>query len=165
MALKYTPKVGEVLECDFGEFLSPPPKPIHDGLIPPEIRKRRLAIVLNGRLPNGCVLVVPVSSSENTNAEIRGFHIRLATELFPVTSFYDERERWALAECITHVSKSRLSQIKERGVPLPSYLPREKVAEIQKAVIKTISASALLNSVGQGQTPDTSCPTKGENEV
>ena len=71
-------------------------------------------------------------------------HVHLATELFAVTSFYDKRERWALAECITHVSKDRLSQIKERGAPIPTYLPREKVTEIQKAVIKTISATGLL---------------------
>jgi len=144
MALTYTPKVGEVLECDFGEFLQPPPKPVYNGLMAPEIRKRRMVVVLNGRLPNGCTLVVPISSSLNKNAVDRGFHVPLATELFTVTSFYDRRDRWALAECITHVSKDRLSQIKERGAPIATYLPREKVTEIQKAIIKTISAVALL---------------------
>jgi len=144
MALTYTPKVGEVLECDFGEFLQPAIKPVYNALMPPEIRKRRMVVVLNGRLPNGCTLVVPISSSGNKNAVDRGMHVHLATELFAVTSFYDKRERWALAECITHVSKDRLSQIKERGAPIPTYLPREKVTEIQKAVIKTISATGLL---------------------
>lgn len=144
MALTYTPKVGEVLECDFGEFLQPPIHPIYNGLIPPEIRKRRMVVVLNGRLPNGCVLVVPISSKENKNAADRGIHLFLPTDLFPVTGFYDKRDRWALAECITHVSKDRLNRIKERGMPMATYLPREQVAKIQKAIIKTISAAGLL---------------------
>ncbi len=147
MALKYTPKVGEVLECEFGEFgelLERPPNPVYNGLIRPEIRKRRMVVVLNGRLPNGCTLVVPISSSRNPNAVERGMHVPLEQALFTVTSFYDQRERWALAECITHVSKNRLSQIKDRGAPIQSYLPRDVVTAIQKAIIKTIAASTLL---------------------
>ena len=46
MALTYTPKVGEVLECDFGEFLQPPMTPVYNALMPPEIRKRRMVVVL-----------------------------------------------------------------------------------------------------------------------
>ncbi|GFZ69074.1 hypothetical protein PSE10B_55960 [Pseudomonas amygdali pv. eriobotryae] len=144
MALTYTPRVGEVLECDFGEFLQPPLKPVYNGLMAPEIRKRRMVVVLNGRLPNGCTMVVPISSSGNPNAVQRGMHVFLEPALFKVTSFYDRRDRWVLAECITHVSKDRLSQIKERGAPIPTFLPREKVAAIQKAIIKTIAASGLL---------------------
>lgn len=144
MALTYTPKVGEVLECNFGEFLQPPLNPVYDGLISPEIRKRRMVVVLNGRLPNGCTLVVPISSHLNPNAVQRGIHVLLEQALFTVTSFYDQRDRWALAECITHVSKDRLSQIKDRGARIPTFLPRDKVTAIQKAIIKTIAASALL---------------------
>ena len=146
MGLLYTPKVGEVLECDFGDFSQPPVAPIYNGLISPEIRKRRMVVVLNGRLPNGCTLVVPISSSGNKNAVDRGVHVSVPCELFTITSFYDTRERWALAECITHVSKDRLSQIKDRGKPIPTYLPRPKVTEIQRAVIKAISAAALLET-------------------
>lgn len=144
MALTYTPKVGEVLECDFGEFINPPLNPPYDGLMSPEIRKKRMVVVLNGRLPNGCTLVVPISSSGNPNAVQRGIHVPLEPALFAVTSFYDTRERWALAECITHVSKDRLNQIKERGAPIPTYLPPGKVTAIQRAVIKTMAASSLL---------------------
>lgn len=144
MALNYTPKVGEVLECDFGEFLVPPLQPIFNALVPPEIRKRRMVLVLNGRLPNGCTLVVPISSTNNPNAVQRGIHVNLPPALFTVTNFYDARDRWALAECITHVSKDRLFQIKDRGVPIPTHLPRDKVTEVQKAVIKTMSAASLL---------------------
>ncbi|MBI6669646.1 hypothetical protein B1F77_16220 [Pseudomonas syringae] len=144
MALTYTPKVGEVLECDFGDFVQPPLKPVYNGLMTPEIRKRRMVVVLNGRLPNGCTMVVPISSSGNPNAVQRGMHVFLDPALFTITSFYDKRNRWALAECITHVSKDRLSQIKDRGAPIPTFLPRDKVIAIQKAVIKAIAASVLL---------------------
>tara|TARA_R110000868_G_scaffold411714_2_gene707925 strand:+ start:2291 stop:2764 length:474 start_codon:yes stop_codon:yes gene_type:complete len=153
MALTYTPKVGEVLECDFGDALNPPIKPIYNALILPEIRKRRMVVVLNGRLPNGCTLVVPISSSGNPNAVSRGVHVFLEPSLFPITRFYDKRDRWALAECITHVSKDRLSQIKEAGASIPTYLPREKVTAIQKAIIQTISATSLLTPAQPAQAP------------
>lgn len=145
MSLNYKPKVGEVVECDFGDFLDPPPTPPNNGLMRPEIRKRRMVVVLNGRLPNGCVLVVPISSSEHPDALHRGLHVPLEPNLFTVTSFYDRRDRWALAECITHVSKDRLHKIRAAGgAPVNSYLPREKVATIQRAVIKAMSAACLL---------------------
>jgi len=124
--------------------MQPPVVPAVNALMPPEIRKRRLVVVLNGKLPNGGTLVVPISSSGNPGAVSRGVHVLLTTDLFPVTSFYDKCDRWALAECITHVSKSRLSQIRDKGKPMPTYLPRDKVADVQKAVVKTISASVLL---------------------
>lgn len=156
MSLRYTPSVGEVLECNFGDF--PPMEPItsiddevilpppdFDRVMSPEIRKRRMVVVMNGRMPNGCVLVVPISSSGNIDAVNRGIHVALNQELFTVTHFYDERERWALAECITHVSKARLFQIKDRGAPLKTRLPRNIVMDIQKAVIKTISAQNLIS--------------------
>jgi len=144
MALTYSPRVGEVLECDFGEFIQPPIMPKYNGLIPNEIRKQRMVVVLNGKLPNGCCLVVPISSTGNQNSLARGFHVHLPTNLFSVTSFYDQRDRWAVAECTTHVSKERLFQIKEKGAPIATYLPNDIVTAVQKAVIKTISAAVLL---------------------
>ncbi|KPZ10967.1 hypothetical protein ALO40_200107 [Pseudomonas syringae pv. viburni] len=98
MALTYTPKVGEVLECDFGDFVKPPLKPVYNGLMTPEIRKRRMVVVLNGRLPNGCTMVVPISSSGNPNAVQRGMHVF-----------------WTL-----HSSLSRVFTISVIGGPLPS---------------------------------------------
>nr|CRY96832.1 hypothetical protein [uncultured prokaryote] len=144
MAITFTPNVGELIECDFGEFLTPPPNPIFDGIISPEIIKKRLVVVLNGRLPNECVLVVPISSSGNPNAVTRGFHVHLPTKLITVTKFYDRRDRWAIADCMTHVSKKRLFPIWNGPTLVKDYLPREVVTAIQKAAIKSLSASALL---------------------
>lgn len=143
-AIAFKPNVGELLECDFGEFLMPPLSPIYDGLIAPEIRKKRLVVVLSSSLPNGCCMVVPISSSGNKNAVDRGFHIYLPPALITVTQFYDKRDRWAIADCLTHVSRDRLFPIWNGQNLVKDYLPREVVTAIQKAAIKAISASALL---------------------
>ena len=52
--INYSPKVGEVLECDFGQFQYDPTTQLpltnnYNGRIPPEIVKRRMVIVLNGK--------------------------------------------------------------------------------------------------------------------
>ncbi|MNK14219.1 PemK-like protein [compost metagenome] len=144
MALRYQPKVGEVVECDFGQFPDPPITPPANGRIPNEMRKRRLALVLNGRLPNGCALVVPLSSSHNADAVTRGFHVLLPAALVPVTHAYDPRDRWAIAECITHVARARLHPLRDRNGPLTVYLPRDVVADIQRAVLRSCSGLSLL---------------------
>ena len=146
MVLLYSPKVGEVLECDFGDFVSPPLSPVFNGPIPNEICKKRMVIVLNGKLPNNCCLVVPVSSSGNPHSVQRGFHVHLPPELIKQTKFYDARDRWAICECVTHVSKQRLSVIKDAGVPVTSFLPNEVVTLIQMAMIKTLNGSALIKT-------------------
>ena len=144
MTLAYSPKVGEVLECDFGDFVTPPLNPIFNGLISPEMRKKRMVIVLNGKLPNGCCLVIPISSSGDANSVQRGFHVYLPPALLQQTNFYDKRDRWAIAECVTHVSKQRLNQIKDNGAVVTNMIPRDFVTQIQKAVIKTLSAATLI---------------------
>ena len=65
MAITYAPKVGEILECNFGQFeFTTGTENINDknynGRIPPEMVKRRMIVVLNGKLDSGC-LVVPIS--------------------------------------------------------------------------------------------------------
>lgn len=154
MAITFSPAVGEVIECDFGEFLNPPLNPIFDGLISPEIVKKRMVVVLNGRLPNECCLVIPISSSgNNKNAVDRGFHVHLPTNLFTVTRFYDRRDRWAITDCVTHVSKKRLFAIRNGSAVVKDILPREVVAKIQKAAIKSLNAAALITPVAPVAAP------------
>lgn len=144
VALHYRPKVGEVVECDFGQFPDPPITPPANGRIPNEMRKRRLSLVLNGRLPNGCVLVVPLSSSHNPDAVTRGFHVLLPSALIPLTHAYDPRDRWAIGECVTHVARSRLHPLRDRNGALSVYLPRTVVADVQRAVLRSCSGLSLL---------------------
>jgi uncharacterized protein YifN (PemK superfamily) len=145
MSINYNPKVGEILECDFGNFVSPPLHPIYNGLISPEIRKRRMVVVMNGKLPNSCCLVVPISSNFNLSAVERGFHIYLKPAIFDGTGFDDGfRNRWALSECITHVSKKRLFRTFNNQALVEKRLERELVSEIHRSIIKTVNAQSLL---------------------
>lgn len=146
MALQYSPKVGEIIECDFGIHRAPRLSPIFDGGLPNEMVKRRLVVVLNGKLPNGCCMVVPLSSKGSLTALQRGFHVPVPKEHIAVTTTWDARERWAIAECLAHVSKERLFQVKNQGAPVKSMLPSTLVALIQKAVIRTINANRLFEA-------------------
>lgn len=146
MTITYHPKVGEVLECAFGHFKELPDGTIDDrnfdGRIPPEMVKKRLVVILNGKLSGSC-LVVPISSSHDVGGVNRGFHVPLAPALFRVTDFYDYRDRWAKAELIQPVSMKRLYKLWDNGRPFDHYLPPPQVELIQRAVIKGISATRL----------------------
>lgn len=148
MAIKYHPKVGEVLECNFGQFKQPADgqsDPCNfDGRIPPEMIKQRMVVILNGRL-NGNCLVVPISSKKDIGRIGQGLHVPLAPGLFRITSFYDKRDRWAKAELIQSVSLKRLFKLRDDHSCFSHFLPRDKVTLIQRAVIKGISASILIN--------------------
>jgi uncharacterized protein YifN (PemK superfamily) len=151
MAISYNPKVGEVLECNFGELT-----PIGDdgiarrsnfnGRMPPEMVKQRMVVVLNGKLGDGC-LVVPISSTKNIKSIHGGVHVSLDPKLFKVTDFYDIRERWAKAEVVQQVSKKRLFKMRDKNGPFSLYMPPGVVVDIQKAVITAIKAKGLI--VGQ----------------
>lgn len=148
MAITYAPKVGEILECNFGQFeFSQGTTEIdyknYNGRIPPEMIKRRMVIILNGKLDAGC-LVVPVSSSKNIGYIQRGLHIPLDTSLFKVTDFYDERERWAKCDLVQLVSKKRLFKFIDNGQRFDQFVTRDSVTSIQKGVIKAINATSLV---------------------
>ena len=142
MSIKqYRPKVGEILECNYGVFAQ---KLDFNGHIPPEMIKRRMVVVLNGKL-NGLALVVPISSTENIKSIKLGHHIEVPSDLIKQTHFYDKRLRWAKADLIQAVSRERLFFIYEKGERIQQYLPYDKVEQIQKAVIKLIGANSLLD--------------------
>ena len=64
MAITYIPKIGEVLECDFGNFKKigqEIDKRNYNGRIPNEMIKRRMVMVINPKIGGGCHLVVPIS--------------------------------------------------------------------------------------------------------
>lgn len=142
MAIKHRPKVGEILECDFGQWSQPP---FFDGHIKPEMRKRRMVVILNGNLDGRACIVVPISS---TNAVTKGFsakhHILLKQQYFEITDYYDTRDRWALADRVSVVSCDRLFYVKDKSIKVDLKLPRDLVTQIQIAVISAINAKSLL---------------------
>ncbi|WP_439257262.1 type II toxin-antitoxin system PemK/MazF family toxin [Lonepinella sp. BR2271] len=135
-------KVGDILECDYG-LLSQNINNF-DGHIPPEIVKRRMVVVLNAKL-QGLALVVPISSTKNISGIQNQYHIEIDSNLIQETSFYDKRQRWAKAELIQAVSRQRLFPIYHQGKRIDNRLPYTLVEQIQKAVIKAISANILLD--------------------
>ena len=146
MALPYSPKVGEVLECDFGDFPKDKDGKIDqgkltpDGRMPPEMVKNRLVVVLNSKF-NGACLVVPISALKDQDKISRQWHVHIAPELIDGQPHFTPKDSWAKAEHVQHVSKNRLSKIQGGK---SQYLPREVVTLIQTAVIRVIGAQSLL---------------------
>ena len=147
MAISYTPKIGEVLECNFGSFTKQNgtwDKRNYDGRIPNEMIKRRMIMVINSKIGGGLHLVVPISSTKNIGSIIKGTHVPLDDALFKVTDFYDRRERWAKCEAIQLVSKERLFKMIDNNVRFQQILPDNIITTIQKGVIQAINAKSLL---------------------
>ncbi|WP_019447705.1 type II toxin-antitoxin system PemK/MazF family toxin [Cupriavidus sp. BIS7] len=139
-------KVGQLVECDFGDYAYDSNKqPVDDcdGRIAPEMVKNRLAVVLNFKLNQGAV-VVPVSSSKDANKVQRGLHVFIDPMHVTRTIFYDARDRWALCDHVQQVSKKRLKTVKGNGKYIVDVLPPHLVADIQKGIIAAINAKALL---------------------
>ncbi|MBN6710923.1 type II toxin-antitoxin system PemK/MazF family toxin [Haemophilus haemoglobinophilus] len=156
MAIKHRPKVGEILECNFGVWDE---NEKFDGHIPPEMRKRRMVVILNGNIDGKSSLVIPISSNESNDPNRKDntqneddilksvkYHHYLDSSLFHVTDFYDKRERWALCERIATVSNKRLFYIFNKNIKLHQILPREIVTEIQKKTILALNAKVLLKN-------------------
>ncbi|MEH8109287.1 type II toxin-antitoxin system PemK/MazF family toxin [Gallibacterium anatis] len=149
--INYRPRVGELVECNFGNWaidnnfdgdISPE---IFDGHIPPEMKKRRMVIVINPRLDGKSTIVVPISS--NKSNKFNSLNEILPNDLFKVTNFYDKRERYALCNRVITVSNKRLFQIRDKGLPIKQTLPNEIITAIQKKIIKAINAQSLINDV------------------
>ncbi|MDD9197451.1 type II toxin-antitoxin system PemK/MazF family toxin [Aliivibrio sp. S3MY1] len=147
MAITYIPKVGDILECDFGNF-----KIIeqgydernYDGRIPNEMIKRRMVMVINPKVGGGCHLVVPISSTKNIASINNGTHVEITSDYFRVTNFYDKRERWAKCEALQLVSKYRLFKMIDNGERFEQKLPREMVELVQRGIIAAVNAKSLL---------------------
>lgn len=144
--INYRPKVGEILECDFGKWDE---KEHVDGHIPPEMRKRRMVLVINARLDGKSTIIVPISSHESN--KYNPLNEPLSNEFFQVTDFYDKRERYALCSRVGTVSNKRLFQIFENSTVLHQKLPNEVITAIQKKIIKAINAQSLLKITEQLQ--------------
>ena len=145
MAINHRPKVGEILECDFGQWANPETV---DGDIKPEMIKKRLVVVLNGDIDGKGAVVVPISSTK-AYGRIATFHQYLPPELIQETSFYEKRDRWAKAEHTHFISTKRLYYIFDNGKKLTQKLPNDVVTEIQKKVLIAVSGKRILDTMQQ----------------
>lgn len=145
--INHRPKVGELLECDFGRWAEPETV---NGHIPPEMIKRRLVVVLNGDIDGHSVLVAPISSTK-AYGRLATFHEYLSPDLIAETAFYEKRDRWVKTEHIRCVSKKRLHYVFNNGKKLSQYLPNDVVTAIQKRVLIAVSGKRILDSLNDEQ--------------
>lgn len=149
MAINFSPKVGQILTCNYGNY----PKDdqgnvvptVVDGHMPPEMVKCRLVVVLNGRLNGNACIVVPISTTKDAGKLNNGQHVELAEGVIQAAKYFPQKTSWVKCDMVQTVSNERLSRPMEvdRGW-VNQTLPREIVTDIQKAVIKSINATALL---------------------
>jgi uncharacterized protein YifN (PemK superfamily) len=160
MPINFSPEVGQILECNFGEYTidSTTGLPIGhpDHHLPPEMIKNRLVVVLNGKVsPTSCI-VVPLSTTHDLQKTLKGWHIEIADSEIPDLVYFGTCTRWAKADTVEQVSRLRLNRPRTvRGHPSIK-LGFERVGDIQRTVVKAINAVAHL-----GVTKPT--PQKGES--
>lgn len=96
MSLRFHPHPGTIVVCDYS------------GFVPPEMTKRRPAIVISPRfrLRAGLCTVVPLSTSKPQSAA--DYHCELAFDP-PLPPPYDSPRAWVKADMMAAVALSRLS--------------------------------------------------------
>lgn len=149
MALNFSPKVGEILECNFGNYPVGQDGQIvtnfYDGRIPPEMIKNRLVVVLNGKINGNACIVVPLSTTCDRDKLNRGMHVEIAIDAIQDLQFFERQIRWAKSDLVQQVSRRRLNRARTCRGYLNQCLPREIVADIQRAIIRSINAISLIN--------------------
>lgn len=147
MAINFSPKVGQILECNYGEYtLSADGRAVKDVNyhIPPEMIKNRLVVVLNGKLNQNSCIVVPLSTTHDLQKTLRGIHVEIPGEDIPEFIYFRQQVRWAKADMIQQVSTERLNRPRTNRGHAQVQLSHLVVGNIQKAVIKAINGSSLF---------------------
>ncbi|WP_077897093.1 type II toxin-antitoxin system PemK/MazF family toxin [Shigella boydii] len=90
-------------------------------------------------------IVVPLSTTRDHDKLNRGMHVEIASNVINGLQFFDQQIRWAKADLVQQVSRNRLNRARTYRGYLNQCLPHELVADIQRAVIKSINAISLIN--------------------
>lgn len=164
MAINFAPQVGEVLQCDFG--VVPTTFPVDasgkqviapvDAVMPPEMVKNRLVIVLSSEI-NSCI-VVPMSSKFDAKKTRTGRHVEIATGIIPGLYYFTDITRWAKGDMVQQVSNLRLNSLMGPHKRLTFCLDRATVEVVQRAVVKSISAGSLLKPPVTNPAPQAATP-------
>lgn len=132
MGLKFQPKVGSVVVCDFR------------GMVVPEIvKKRPVIVVARNRFNSQLVTVVPISTTVPVPA--RGYHHALRQNPIPGN---EHISCWVKCDMINVVSLERLDRIKEAGWGRNKYIiptiERDEFELIKLAIIHGLGMSYLV---------------------
>jgi len=150
MPINFSPKVGQVLECNFGEYTldaNGQPTNAPDHHIPPEMIKNRLVVVLNGKVSGTSCLVVPLSTTHDLQKTHKGWHVEIPEGEIPELKYFVQSVRWAKADMVQQVSRLRLNRPRTNHGRDETKISFESVDKIQRAVIKAISAASLLPAI------------------
>jgi len=139
MPIKFHPKRGSILMCDFS-----------DAFKPPEMVKKRPVIVISPRLrkQGGLCTIVPISTKEPR--QIENYHVRIDSHHLPNTSFFQDHgnQCWVKCDMIYRVGFHRLDLIrigknKDRNYHL-DLVNLELLSSIINGVVHSIGADYLL---------------------
>jgi len=147
MTINFSPNVGKILECNFGEYTldesgAPTNQPNHH--IPPEMIKNRLVVVLNGKVSGSSCVVVPLSTTHDVQKTHKGLHVEIPKGELPDLVHFEQAIRWAKADMVQQVSKLRLNRPRSGRGRDEVKMSSEVVTKIQRAVVKAVNASSLL---------------------
>ncbi|WP_351015074.1 type II toxin-antitoxin system PemK/MazF family toxin [Shewanella sp. AC91-MNA-CIBAN-0169] len=137
MAISYSPKVGQILMCDFTT-----------GFIEPEMVKKRPVIILATR-PNGHKLVTAVCLSTVKPEPQQPHHMLLEQAHLPKLKFFESgKETWVKGDMIYSVSFDRLDLIltgKQNGkrVYFINRLSRETMRNVYSCTLNGLNLGKL----------------------
>jgi uncharacterized protein YifN (PemK superfamily) len=97
LALKFHPKLGSIVICDY-----------RTGFMPPEMVKERLAIVVSPRLPNRADLCTVVPLSQTPPHKNIRYQCKVELPVDPPPPF-NGQAKWAKADMLATVGLSRLT--------------------------------------------------------
>lgn len=133
MGLKFSPKLGQIIICDYST-----------GFREPEMVKKRLAVVVSPRLPNrdGLCTVVPLSTSPSRT----GIRYQCRIELpFPAPMPYEGAIKWAKCDLIATLSYHRMSlpytardHVTGKRNYIQMVLPADEMSRIRHAILNAL---------------------------
>lgn len=100
MPIRYHPKTGSILFCDFSK-----------GFEEPEMVKKRPVIVIAGEIQgrSGLVTVVPLSTVEPTT--IQPYHYQVPKQSLPMLDLFQRTDSWVKGDMLYTVGFHRLDLI------------------------------------------------------
>ncbi|EPI2684581.1 type II toxin-antitoxin system PemK/MazF family toxin [Vibrio cholerae] len=134
LAIKYSPKVGQILMCDFSGFREP------------EMVKTRPVLVIGTR-PNGHNLVTIVALSSTEPDKRQSYHLPLDDNHLPRHKFF-KGNTWVKGDMIYTLSFDRLSYVclgseNRKRMYFQNRLSREVMKEVYSCVLNGINLGAL----------------------
>jgi mRNA interferase MazF len=139
MPLRYHPRPGQILMCDFSK-----------GFVAPEMVKTRPVVVLSPTMEGrqNIVTIVPLSSTKPE--KIMPFHCQLPKSSLPMINIFQEQDTWVKGDMIYSVGFSRLEPIRlgrrqsdGKREYFTNKLGRERMREIYACVLHGLNLGIL----------------------